>query len=74
MFAEAAVLTAAIAVVDWWATHYISLGFLYFSPIIIVGGFLSRAQIVEVALVCAFLQEAFSNLVQNEVAGRNPNE
>ena len=34
MLVVATVLTAAIAVVDWWATHYISLGFLYLFPII----------------------------------------
>jgi two-component system, LuxR family, sensor kinase FixL len=63
-------LIAAIAAVDWWATHYISLGFLYLFPIIIVGGFLSRTWIVLVALLCAFLQEAFSNLPGNEAVIR----
>jgi two-component system, LuxR family, sensor kinase FixL len=63
-------LIAAIAAVDWWATHYISLGFLYLFPIIIVGGFLSRTWIVLVALLCAFLQEAFSNLPENEAVIR----
>ena len=38
MLVVATFLTAAIAAVDWWATHYISLGFLYLFPIIIVGG------------------------------------
>jgi two-component system sensor kinase FixL len=70
MLVIATVLTAAIAVVDWWATHYISLGFLYLFPIVIVGGFLSRPRIVGVALVCAVLQEAFSNLPQNEAVVR----
>ena len=70
MLVVATFLTAAIAAVDWWATHYISLGFLYLFPIIIVGGFLSRPQIVGVALVCAVLQEAFSNLPENEAVVR----
>jgi two-component system sensor kinase FixL len=70
MLVVASFLTAAIAAVDWWATHYISLGFLYLFPIIIVGGFLSRPQIVGVALVCAVLQEAFSNLPENEAVVR----
>ena len=70
MLIVASVLTAAIAVVDWWATHYISLGFLYLFPIIIFGGFLSRTWIVGVALVCAVLQEAFSNLPENEAVIR----
>lgn len=70
MLVVATVLTVAIAAVDWWATHYISLGFLYLFPIIIVGGFLSRPQIVGVALVCAVLQELFSNLPENEAVVR----
>ena len=70
MLAVAGLLTAAIAVVDWWADHYISLGFLYLFPIIIFGGFLSRTWIVGVALLCAILQEAFSNLPGNEAVVR----
>jgi two-component system sensor kinase FixL len=35
-----------------------------------VGGFLSRARIVGVALVCGVLQEAFSNLPENEAVVR----
>ncbi len=58
----AAVLVAVIALVDWWTQPYISLGFLYLFPIMIAGGFLSRTQIVGVAIVCAILQEEFSNL------------
>jgi two-component system, LuxR family, sensor kinase FixL len=70
MLVLASVLIAGIAVVDWWATHYISLGFLYLFPIIILGGFLSRTQIIGIALLCAVLQEAFSNLPENEAAIR----
>ncbi len=70
MLVVASLLTAVIAVVDWWATHYISLGFLYLFPIIIFGGFLSRTRIVGVALLCAILQEAFSNLPENEAVVR----
>jgi two-component system, LuxR family, sensor kinase FixL len=36
----------------------------------ILGGFLSRTQLVGVALVCAVLQEAFSNLPENEAVIR----
>ena len=36
----------------------------------ILGGFLSRTQILGVALVCAVLQEAFSNLPENEAVMR----
>ena len=70
MLVVASLLIAAIAAVDWWATHYISLGFLYLFPIIILGGFLSRTWIIGVALVCAVLQEAFGNLPESEAVIR----
>src|ERR1700730_3320068 len=63
-------LVAVIAAVDWAIKPYISLGFLYLFPIMILCGFLSRIQIVGVALVCAVLQEAFSNLPGNEAEVR----
>jgi len=66
----AGLLISAIAVVDWATKPYISLGFLYLFPIMILGGFLSRIQILGVALVCAVLQEAFSNLPENEAVVR----
>jgi two-component system sensor kinase FixL len=61
---------AAVAVVDWVTKPYLSLGFLYLFPMIIVGGFLSRAQIVGVALACSVLQETFSNLPPSEAITR----
>lgn len=70
MLVVASLLTMAIAVVDWWATHYISMGFLYLFPIIIFGGFLSRTRIVGIGLLCAVLQEAFSNLPRSEAVIR----
>ena len=66
----AGLLISGIAVVDWATKPYISLGFLYLFPIMILGGFLSRIQLLGVALVCAFLQEAFSNLPENEAVIR----
>jgi len=66
----AGLLVTAIAVVDWLTKPYISLGFLYLFPIMIVGGYLSRKQIVGIALVCAYLQEAFSDLPGNEALVR----
>ena len=63
-------LISAIALVDWATKPYISLGFLYLFPIMILGGFLSRSRIVGVALVCAILQESFSNLPENEAVVR----
>jgi two-component system sensor kinase FixL len=70
LIAVAGLLISAIAVVDWATKPYISLGFLYLFPIMLLGGFLSRSQILGVALVCAVLQEAFSNLPENEAVVR----
>jgi PAS domain S-box-containing protein len=70
LLAVAGLLIAAIAVTDWLTKPYISLGFLYLFPIIIVGGVLSRTPTIAVALVCAVLQEAFSNLPENEAIFR----
>ena len=58
----AAVLIAAIAIIDWLTRPYLSLGFLYLFPIIILGSILSRSQIVGLSFVCAILSESFSNL------------
>jgi two-component system sensor kinase FixL len=66
----AALMVVGIATADWLTKPYISLGFLYLFPIIIVGGVLPRMQTVAVALVCTVLQEAFSNLPENEAIFR----
>src|SRR5437868_14377594 len=66
----AAALIAAIATVDWLTRPYLSLGFLYLFPIIILGGILSRSQIIGLAIVCAILSESFSNLPENEAVFR----
>jgi PAS domain S-box-containing protein len=58
----AAALAVGIAVLDWRTETYLSLGFLYLFPIMLASGFLSRVQIVSAAIVCAILQEVFSNL------------
>jgi PAS domain S-box-containing protein len=55
-------LAVGIAVLDWRTETFLSLGFLYLFPIMLVSGFLSRVQIVSVAVVFAILQEVFSNL------------
>jgi PAS domain S-box-containing protein len=70
MLAVAGFLIAVVATVDWATKPYLSLGFLYLFPIMILGGFLSRLQILGIALVCAFMQEAFSNLPENEAVIR----
>lgn len=62
----AALMVIVVAAIDWWTKPYLSLGFLYLFPIMIAGGFLSRAQIVGLAILCALLQEPFSNLPPGE--------
>ena len=66
----AAILIVVIAVVDWSTKPFISIGFLYLFPILLVAGFLPRWQITLVALVCAVLQEFFSELPPNEAITR----
>jgi two-component system, LuxR family, sensor kinase FixL len=66
----AAILIVAIATIDWLTKPYISIGFLYLFPILLIAGFLPRWQIVGVALVCAVLQELFSELPSGEAITR----
>ena len=66
----AAILIVVIAVVDWQTKPFISIGFLYLFPILLVAGFLPRWQMTLVALVCAVLQELFSELPSNEAITR----
>jgi two-component system, LuxR family, sensor kinase FixL len=66
----AAILVVVIAIVDWRTKPFISIGFLYLFPILLVAGFLPRWQIILVALVCAVLQELFSELPSNEAITR----
>jgi two-component system sensor kinase FixL len=58
----AGLLVVVIAIADWRTTPYFSIGFLYLFPIMLAAGFLSRVQIVSLAILCAVLQEEFSNL------------
>jgi two-component system, LuxR family, sensor kinase FixL len=66
----AAVLIAAIATVDWLTKPYISIGFLYLFPIMLIAGLVPRWQTVTVALLCAVLQELFSELPSREAITR----
>ena len=66
----AAILIVVIAVVDWRTKPFISIGFLYLFPILLVAGFLPRWQTILVALVCAILQELFSELPSREAIYR----
>ena len=59
-----AVLIALIAIVDWLTKPYISIGFLYLSPIVLIAGFLPRWQIVVAALGCAVLRSCSVNFLR----------
>src|SRR6266513_2284054 len=65
--AIAGLLIAVIAVADWATKPYISLGFLYLFPIMVVGGSLSRTQIFGLSIFCATLHEAFSAFPQQDL-------
>src|SRR5215207_2716697 len=57
----AAVVVCAVAWADW-ALPYISVGFLYLLPVLICAPALNGWQIVALAIVCAYLREAFDPL------------
>src|ERR1700681_284378 len=54
---SAVCMVVVIAVVDWWVQPYISIGFLYLIPVLLVSASLPRPQIIVTALICAVLQE-----------------
>jgi two-component system sensor kinase FixL len=58
----AVALTCTIAVVDWYTRPFISIGFLYLFPIMLISGIFRRWQIVVASVICAVLQEFYSNL------------
>ena len=62
LLAVAAILAGLIAATDWYTRPYISIGFLYLFPVMLVSGILRRWQIVSIAAGFALLQEVFSNL------------
>src|ERR1700740_1919458 len=58
----AVVLAAVIAAIDWYTRPFISIGFMYLFPIMLISGIARRWQIVASSIVCAVLQELYSNL------------
>jgi two-component system sensor kinase FixL len=50
------------ALVDWWTKPYVSLGFLYLFPVMLMAGFLPRWLVALVGAGCAILSEIFSSL------------
>lgn len=57
-----AAIILAVAVVDWWTRPYVSLGFLYLFPIMLVAGFLPRWAVASLGVLAAMLAELFSSL------------
>jgi PAS domain S-box-containing protein len=51
-----------IALVDWRTEPYVSLGFLYLFPIMLMAGFLPRWLVALLGVVCAILSQTFSAL------------
>jgi PAS domain S-box-containing protein len=58
----AGALVLVLAVIDWWAKSYISLGFLYLFPIMLCAGILPRWAMALLGIGCAILSELFSSL------------
>ncbi len=59
VLSRAAIVIAAIALIDWHFENNISFGFLYLFPMLMVGGSLSPLQMSGVAALCTGLTEAF---------------
>ena len=57
--AQAGVLIALIAIIDWRVDLNISFGFLYLFPMLLVGTVLQRWQIVATAIFCTLLSDLF---------------
>src|ERR1700722_5282147 len=62
MLLVSGVAIAATALVDWWTKPYVSLGFLYLFPVMLMAGFLPRWLVVLAGAGCAYLSDAFSSL------------
>ncbi len=58
---------AGIAIIDWRTKPYVSLGFLYLFPIMLMAGFLPRWVIALLGLGCALLSAFFSQLDESLV-------
>lgn len=57
-----AIIMLVVALVDWWTMPYVSLGFLYLFPIMLVAAFLPRWAVALMGVACAALAEVFSSL------------
>jgi PAS domain S-box-containing protein len=66
---RAAILTAAIATLDWRTVDEIPLRFLYLLPMVLAGSVLEPLQIGGVAALCTVLAEAFDGFSWNPRTG-----
>jgi len=66
---RAAIMIAAIAVLDWRTVDEIPLRFLYLLPMLLAGSVLEPLQISGVAALCTFLAEAFDGFSWNPRTG-----
>src|SRR5580658_1160384 len=62
MLSLAVAAICVTALVDWWTKPYVSLGFLYLFPVMLMAGFLPRWLVVVAGAGCAVLSEIFSSL------------
>ncbi len=63
----AGAITLLVALIDWWTMPYVSLGFLYLFPIMLVAGFLPRWSVAVIGVICAVLAEIFSSLPRSSI-------
>src|SRR5580658_9314727 len=62
MLSLAVAAICVTALVDWWTKPYVSLGFLYLFPVMLMAGFLPRWLVIVSGAGCAVLSEIFSSL------------
>ena len=67
VLAVSVAIIVAIAGVDWWTKPYVSLGFLYLFPIMLVAAYLPRWIVALLGIGCAWLAEIFSSLAPSFV-------
>jgi two-component system, LuxR family, sensor kinase FixL len=67
VFLLSGAIMLVVAVVDWWTMPYVSLGFLYLFPIMLVAGFLPLWGVALLGVICAVLAELFSSLPRSSI-------
>ncbi len=67
ILAISSAIILVVATVDWWTKPYVSLGFLYLFPIMLVSAYMPRWFVALLGFACAGLAEVFSSLDQSFV-------